>query len=878
MPPHDDSQTYIATADDTYADRADSNENHPKSPPWGLNLRIRGRLIAGFAVVCILLVAIVGTAIFEAGGIRQQINRIHDLRVPTANASGSLVRDIYASLASLRGWMLTGNERFKTERAAVWANIDAARTEMDTLAQNWTNPENVTRWTAFKDILNEFRTAQARVETIAHSPDEQPASKILFEQAAPRGKIMITQITAMIDEEMTRPATAERRVILGAMADVRGTTGVALANIRAYLLSGDKAFATAFEKIWSKNVRRFADLGNMRHLMSPSQATAFDALAKSRSEFLPLPARMFAIRGSEQWNMANYTLVTEAAPRAGKLLDILLGAMNADGIRAGGMVDNQRLLLGDDVASSVASSEFLEMAAWVLLVIGLAVSAVIVFFTARSIVNPIAAMTGAMDTLAGGKLDVDIPALDKTDEIGEMAQAVQVFKDNAIRVKRMEQEQEEQKRYAEEERREAMQQMADTFENSVGDVIQVVTSAATELQASSGQMAATATQTSSQATTVASASEEAATNVQTVAAATEQLSGSISEIASQVARSTQIADQAVTEARSTSDAVERLSDNVGQIGEVVDLINDIAEQTNLLALNATIEAARAGDAGKGFAVVASEVKNLASQTAKATDEIARQIGDVQSGTQSAKTAIESISGVIEQISETSSSIASAVEEQTAATGEIARNVEQASVGTSEVSSSIAKVEQAAGETGSAANQIKDSAHDLSRQSEILREEVGKFLDQVRSDKDHMALVEWDPELACGVDSIDAHHKQLFDTFNRFHGKMVYGEGFPAAQALAANIGDDMENHFREEEALMGRLGYPDLALHQKQHKGFRERFGALRQKMDQGDRASGMDLYRFVTEWLTGHVMTSDRTFIEFCRETGNMEQLDRAA
>ncbi len=369
-----------------------------------------------------------------------------------------------------------------------------------------------------------------------------------------------------------------------------------------------------------------------------------------------------------------------------------------------------------------------------LAVLGLAVviSALGIAF-ARTVTRPIDGMTRTMNVLASGDLAIEIPSRERGDEIGRMATAVQVFKENAIRVKEMEAEQAELKRQAEAQRKAAMLQMADTFERSVGKVVDTVTSAATELQAASSQMAATATETSSQATTVAGASEQASTNVETVAASAEQLTASINDIAQQVARSSQVAVQADDEASTTTRSVRELSDNVQKIGEIVDLINDIAEQTNLLALNATIEAARAGDAGKGFAVVASEVKNLANQTARATDEIGTQIGAVQAGTDDAVKAIESIAGIISEMSEISSTVASAVQEQTAATNEIARNVEQASQGTAEVSSSIATVQEGTQNTGAAATQIQTSAGDLSRQAEILRAEVARFLAEVRDD-------------------------------------------------------------------------------------------------------------------------------------------------
>jgi methyl-accepting chemotaxis protein len=351
---------------------------------------------------------------------------------------------------------------------------------------------------------------------------------------------------------------------------------------------------------------------------------------------------------------------------------------------------------------------------------------------ARSITRPLADATGNMMRLAGGDKSIAVENTDLKSEIGDLARALAVFKQNALEMDRLAVERAEQEKRAAADKRQSMLTLADSFEATVRGVVSQVSAASTEMRASAETMAHTTGDTSARAGAMAGAADIAFNNTQSVAAATEELSASIREISQQVASSASVANHAVGEARRTDATVMKLSDASHRIGEVVKLISDIASQTNLLALNATIEAARAGEAGKGFAVVASEVKNLANQTGKATEDISAQIAGMQTATGEAVDAIKAITETIGRIDQIAATIAAAVEEQGAATQEIARSVQQAAGGARDVSDNVSAVSKSVDETGRMAGGLLESASELSEQAELMNREVGSFLERVRA--------------------------------------------------------------------------------------------------------------------------------------------------
>jgi methyl-accepting chemotaxis protein len=372
------------------------------------------------------------------------------------------------------------------------------------------------------------------------------------------------------------------------------------------------------------------------------------------------------------------------------------------------------------------------MVTWLLAFSALAGAVIFMVAVNRTISRPLMGVVGSIGELAEGNTATNVPGQERSDEIGKVASAIQIFKEKMIQAEHIKADQATVELRAAEQRKSDMLKLADDFENVVGQIVEAVSSASKELEASAGSLASTAERAQELSTTVSASSEEASSNVQSVSAATEELSSSVSEIGRQINETARIASEAVAEAQATTEHVSGLSKAAGRIGDVVELINTIAGQTNLLALNATIEAARAGEAGRGFAVVASEVKALAEQTSKATGEIGQQIADIQAATKQSADAIGQISTTIERLSEISATIAAAVEQQGAATQEISRNVQQAASGTQRVSASIVDVQRGANETGSASSQVLSSARALTSESHRLKSEMARFLGTVRS--------------------------------------------------------------------------------------------------------------------------------------------------
>ena len=687
-------------------------------------LKIGTRVYAGFGLILLLVAALGALGIFS---LRQTQSTVSELARISDSAMTSLKMDtdVSALRASADLYLFTGNEAQLTQARTLGSDL---RRQAEIRSQ-------------------EIRSAERRAKI-------QTAAKDLARYAQDLETVVKLRTTreSATSERMAQPGDKAnsllRQIISSAVADHDDdvTTGALQA---AESLMEMRLDALKFQR---KADQRLVDDVNRRY-----------------EEFRPAIASVVAkLTNPERKRMAQQAADLTAAyaqgfsevSKAGLDLDhLVFGTMGpyADGITkllAEIAADQQAAFV--DLKQS-AQTTIAEADTTMAVVVGcaLVLGLLFAYLIARGIVRPVSGLTRGMKDLAGGNFDVVLPGLDRRDEVGEMAQAVEVFKVKATeRAQREagEREQEqtrlaEQKRLADEheaarlrtaeaqaaaERKTAVHALADRFEKAVGNIVETVSSAGAELEAAAATLTSTAETTQDLTAAVTNASQEASSNVQSVASSTSELSSSVNEISRQVQESSRIAGEAVKQAQEADGRIVSLSQAAQRIGEVIELISSVAAQTNLLALNATIEAARAGDHGKGFAVVAQEVKALASQTAKATDEIATQIASMQTETAGTVTAIKAISGTIDHIAEISGAIAAAIEEQGAATQEIARNVDHAAQGTNRVSANIAEVNHGANEVGSASAQVLASAHELAKEGTLLKTEVSKFLATVRA--------------------------------------------------------------------------------------------------------------------------------------------------
>jgi methyl-accepting chemotaxis protein len=667
------------------------------------NRRINTKIMIGFGVV-LALTAILSTMSYRGFGNVSEGFESFNQRVKVVGIAREVDRGFVAFRRFVREFSLSGDESLiaeaRKQQQVVATSIKQGVDEIK-------NPE---RHKKMVELGEQFEHYGKGFDKLVELKQEQ--NKLTREVLDPLGLKSRAEIEELQAMAVSRAGNSNNMILAG---EALKQLLLARLNVNKLLGRHEQSSANGAEKA----------LADLKVAM-----TAFGAMI--------INDEVRKVFGDVNANVEKYTEAYHKAAHNAHEIEVLANgemskiaqaiSADAEAVKESGIAEEKKI--EHETTSLIASTESLIlMIAVGSLILGIALA----WLIGRAISKPVVGLCAGMRELAEGNFQVVLPGLGRGDEVGEMAQAVETFKVKAEQKARDEAEAKiKQDQIAAQQRRADMIKLADDFEGAVGEIVETVSSASTELEASAATLTSTAERAQELTTMVAAASEEASTNVQSVASATEEMSSSVNEISRQVQESARMANEAVDQARRTNDRVGELSKAAARIGDVVELINTIAGQTNLLALNATIEAARAGEAGRGFAVVASEVKALAEQTAKATGEIGQQITGIQAATQESVGAIREISGTIERLSEISSTIAAAVEEQGAATQEISRNVQQAAQGTQQVSSHIVDVQRGASETGSASSQVLSAAQSLSGDSNRLKLEVGKFLNTVRA--------------------------------------------------------------------------------------------------------------------------------------------------
>ncbi|HZH27750.1 MAG TPA: methyl-accepting chemotaxis protein [Azospirillaceae bacterium] len=665
-----------------------------------MNLKIGHRIHAGSGLAVAMMVAVVATGHFGLGGAADSFQGYRGM-TRDSNLAAQVKTDVMDARLGIKDFLLDPSLENRDRVGKSAAQVRQALVEAD---QAFDDPERRQHLERAQSALADYEEAFARASELMLSAER--VTRDTLDMHGPRIDRALNELMALAFEQKQASvsyhiAQALRSLLLAREYSLR------------FAILRNLPTAGLVEREFARFAERMAFLAD--EIKDPEQQAmvteATEAFQRYREGFA---AKRAAVIEAE-------TLVQKRLNPAGATVDEAADAI-------GEALRRDQEDLGSKADAAIAWTQ------WFVLVFGIVatlLAAVSSWLIGRSIRLPILAITEVMRRLAGGDRAVEVPSRTAKDEVGDMARAVEVFKQNAIEAERLAAEQ-EREREAKEARARAVEELIARFEGAVGDVLRSVGNAAGQLDKTAEGMSAVAEEASRQAAATAVAAEETSANVQTVAAAAEQMNSSVEEIARQVTRASAVAAQAVDEAERTDTTVRGLAEAAERIGNVVQLIQNIASQTNLLALNATIEAARAGEAGKGFAVVANEVKTLASQTAKATEEISSQIAAMQGATGNAVGAIRGIGSTIGTISEITTAISSAVEEQSATTAEIARNVAQAAVGTQEVSSNIVQVTEAASQAGVAATEVLGAAAELNQQADGLKLEVHAFLEGIRA--------------------------------------------------------------------------------------------------------------------------------------------------